>query len=64
MIQLVDSGKPFDPLTRPDPDLTLDAEDRGIGGLGIYMVKTSMDRVTYEREDGQNVFTMWKRLHT
>jgi anti-sigma regulatory factor (Ser/Thr protein kinase) len=63
MIQLVDTGKAFNPLARPDPDLTLSAADRGIGGLGIYMVKTSMDRVAYVRQDGQNIFTMWKAIH-
>ena len=61
-IELRDSGIPFNPLARPDPDVSLTAEQRRIGGLGIFMVKKSMDRVDYKREDGQNVFTMVKKL--
>lgn len=60
-IRLTDSGIPFDPLAKPDPDITLSAEERKIGGLGIYMVKKSMDSVAYERTDGQNIFTMTKK---
>ena len=59
-ITLIDSGIPFDPLMKPDPDVTLAAEERGIGGLGIYMVKKSMDEVTYYRKNEQNTFTMIK----
>ncbi len=61
-VELRDSGIPFDPLAKPDPDVKLPAEERRIGGLGIYMVKKSMDRVAYRREDGQNIFTMVKKL--
>lgn len=61
-VQLRDWGKPFDPLARKDADVTLSAEDRDIGGLGIYMVKNSMDAVDYKREDGQNVLTIRKNL--
>ena len=61
-ITLVDGGVPFDPLAKPDPDITLSAEERRIGGLGIFMVKKSMDDVTYERKDGKNIFTMKKRI--
>jgi anti-sigma regulatory factor (Ser/Thr protein kinase) len=60
-ITLIDSGVPFDPLMKPDPDVTLTAEQRGIGGLGIYMVKKSMDFVTYFRKNEQNTFTMVKK---
>ncbi len=56
----MDSGTPFDPLAKPDPDVTLSAEDRKIGGLGIYMVKKSMDNVTYEYKDGKNILTLIK----
>lgn len=61
-ITLIDSGAPFDPLQKADPDITLSAEERDIGGLGIFMVKKSMDAVSYERKDGQNIFTMKKEI--
>ncbi len=58
----MDSGVPYDPLAKEDPDVTLSAEERQIGGLGIYMVKKSMDNVSYEYRDGQNIFTIKKSL--
>ena len=61
-VTLTDSGVPFDPLSAKTPDITLSAEDRKIGGLGIYMVKQSMDHVTYQRKDGKNIFTMTKNI--
>ena len=61
-VQLRDWGNPFDPLAKKDADVTLSAEDRDIGGLGIYMVKNSMDAVDYKREDGQNILTIRKNL--
>ena len=61
-IEFRDRGIPFDPLARPDPDVTLSAEERGIGGLGIYMVKKTMDEVLYRRENGENVLTIRKKL--
>ncbi|MCR5774092.1 MAG: ATP-binding protein [Lachnospiraceae bacterium] len=61
-ISFTDSGIPYDPLAKEDPDVTLSAEQRQIGGLGIYMVKKSMDHVSYEHKDGQNVFTIRKNL--
>lgn len=60
--QVSDRGIPFNPLSKPDPDITLPAEQRQIGGLGIYMVKKSMDRVDYRYENGQNILTMQKLL--
>lgn len=57
-----DQGMPYNPLEKPDPDITLAAEDREIGGLGIYMVKKSMDDVTYENKDGKNILTLMKKL--
>jgi len=57
---LKDSGIPFDPLAKEDPDITLKVEDRKIGGLGIYMVKKTMDSVTYKYEDGMNQLTVTK----
>ncbi|MBR3503959.1 MAG: ATP-binding protein [Clostridia bacterium] len=61
-ITFIDSGVPYDPLAKPDPDVTLSAEERQIGGLGIYMVKKSMDGMEYEYRDGQNVLTIRKKL--
>ncbi len=60
VIEFRDSGVEFDPLAKPDPDTTLSAEERQIGGLGIYMVKKSMDDVTYSRESGENILTLYK----
>ncbi len=57
-IILTDQGIPYDPLAKEDPDVTLSAEEREIGGLGIFMVKKSMDEVSYRYEDGSNIFTM------
>ena len=62
VITFKDSGVPYDPLKKPDPDVTLSAEERQIGGLGIFMVKKSMDEVFYEYKDGQNIFTLTKYL--
>ena len=61
-ITFIDSGMPYDPLAKPDPDVTLSAEERKIGGLGIYMVKKSMDDVRYEYTDGKNILTIVKKL--
>lgn len=62
IVQFIDRGKPFNPLAKKDADITLSAEERGIGGLGILMVKQSMDDVTYSREEGQNILTLQKIL--
>ena len=61
-VTFADSGKPYNPLEKPDPDVTLSAEERSIGGLGIYMVKKSMDDMRYEYKDGQNILSITKRL--
>ena len=61
-ITFVDRGLPYDPLAKADPDVTLPAEDRPIGGLGIFMTKKIMDDVRYEYKDGQNILTLTKRL--
>lgn len=55
-----DSGAEFNPLTKEDPDITLSAQERSIGGLGIWMVKQSMDLVEYRYKDGQNQLTLIK----
>lgn len=61
-IQFLDSGRPFDPLARPETDVSLSAEEREIGGLGILMVKKSMDDVQYQYKDGCNILTLKKHL--
>ena len=61
-ITLIDRGIPYDPLKKPDPDFSSDLEDRPIGGMGIYMVKKSMDEMTYERRDDQNILRLMKRI--
>ena len=63
-LTLTDSGVPYDPLAKEDPDVTLSAEERAIGGLGIYMVKKSMDEVAYKHVDGKNIFSMKKFFET
>ncbi len=62
VIEIRDRGTPFDPLAKPDPDVTLNADERGIGGLGVFMVKKAMDDVRYRYEDGMNILTMRRRL--
>ena len=59
-IEFLDSGKPYDPLKNAEPDTTLPAEERRIGGLGIFMVKRLMDTVKYEYKDGKNILTLQK----
>ena len=61
-IELRDAGKPFNPLDNPDPDITLGAEERQIGGLGIFLCKKMMDEVSYRYTDGCNVLTMKKHI--
>ena len=62
IITFIDGGVPYDPLKSADPDTTLSAEDRQLGGLGIYMVKKSMDEITYEYKDGKNILSIKKKL--
>ena len=62
ILTFIDKGKPYDPLAKEDPDVTLAAEDRQIGGLGIFMVKKSMDNVSYEYNEGRNILTLKKKL--
>ena len=59
-----DSGKPFNPLERADPDLSLSAEERSIGGLGIFLTKKFMDSVEYEHSDGMNKLKITKKIVT
>jgi len=62
VIRFEDSGVPYNPLAKADPDITLGVEERDIGGLGIFMVKKSMDAVEYEHSDGKNILTITKFL--
>ena len=61
-VTFADEGIPFDPLAKEDPDVTLNADSRPIGGLGIFMVKKSMDSVEYEYKDGKNILKFRKDL--
>ena len=60
-LRFADNGRPYNPTERPDPDITLPAEEREIGGLGIYMVKKSMNSVEYEYREGLNILTLTKQ---
>ena len=60
--RMADKGIPFDPLKKPDPDITLSAEEREIGGLGIFITKKTMDLVEYAYENGENILTMKKKI--
>ena len=62
VITFSDTGMPYDPLAKEDPDITLSVSERQIGGLGVYMVKKSMDEVFYEHRDGCNIFTIKKQI--
>lgn len=61
-LTFIDSGVPYDPLAKPDPDVTLEVDKRSVGGLGIFLVKKTMDDMTYARLDGRNVLTIHKRI--
>jgi anti-sigma regulatory factor (Ser/Thr protein kinase) len=61
-ITFIDSGVPYDPVQKDDPDVTLSAEERGIGGLGIYMAKKAMDDMKYVYRDGQNILSISKSI--
>ncbi|MCL2633673.1 MAG: ATP-binding protein [Oscillospiraceae bacterium] len=61
-IEFEDSGVPYNPLLNEDPDITLSAEEREIGGLGIFMVKNIMDSVEYRRDGSKNILTIKKQL--
>ena len=61
-LRFSDGGIPYDPLARQDPDIGLPAEERDIGGLGVFMTKQFMDELHYEYRDGRNVLTMKKTL--
>ena len=62
ILTFIDKGKPFDPLSKKDADVTLPPEEREIGGLGIFLVKKTMDSVKYEYRNGQNILTVVKNV--
>lgn len=64
IITFIDGGVPYDPLAAADPDTTLSAEERALGGLGIFMVKKSMDEITYRYENGRNILSVRKTLRS
>ena len=61
-VTFTDKGIPYDPLAKEDPDISLPAEERHIGGLGILMVKKTMDKVIYRRENGCNILNIQKKI--
>ncbi len=61
-ITITDEGKPFDPTQKEDPDIELSAEDRPIGGLGIFLIRKIMDEVSYERVGQRNILRMIKKF--
>lgn len=61
-LTFIDEGIPYDPLKKEDPDISMPVMQRKIGGLGIYMVKKTMDDVRYERTEGKNILTIMKRM--
>lgn len=62
VITFIDHGVPYDPLKKEDPDITLSAEERAIGGLGVFMVKKTMDEISYEYRDGKNILRIKKNM--
>ena len=62
VLTFIDNGIPYNPLEKSDPDTSLSADEREIGGLGIYMVKKTMDEIVYEHKNGQNILKVTKNL--
>ncbi len=62
VITFIDGGVPYDPLAKADPNVTLSAEEREIGGLGIFLVKKTMDDIAYEYKDGKNILKIKKHI--
>ena len=59
-LKFMDHGVPYNPLKQPDPDITAGADERPVGGLGIFLVKNNVDDISYQHEDGQNILTIVK----
>ena len=62
ILTFIDQGIPYDPLKKEDPDISLSAEEREIGGLGIFMVKKTMDDISYEYSNGKNILSIKKNI--
>ena len=62
VIEFMDAGTPYNPLNKEDPDITLSAEEREIGGLGIFLTKKQMDSLEYKYEDGKNILLITKKM--
>lgn len=62
VLTFIDNGIPYNPLEKSDPDTSLSADEREIGGLGLYMVKKTMDEIVYEHKNGQNILKVKKNL--
>jgi len=62
IMDVIDDGHPFDPLTAPPPDFSLEVQDRPIGGLGIYLLRKLADHISYQRRGGTNWLTLTRRL--
>jgi len=62
IISFADRGKPYDPLSAPEPDKSIPLKQRKKGGMGIFMVKRTMDEMAYEYKDGQNILTIKKKI--
>ena len=62
VITFIDSGVPYNPLEKDDPDIKLSAQEREVGGLGIFLVKKTMDEIRYERRDGFNILSIYKKI--
>ena len=60
IFRLIDDGRMYDPTAAAEPDITLSADDRAIGGLGIHIVRKFMDHMSYEHRDGKNIVTLVK----
>lgn len=62
ILRFIDNGSPYDPTVKEDPDTTLSADERDIGGLGIFMVKKIMDEISYEYKNGRNILILEKSI--
>ena len=62
-MQFIDYGKPYNPLENEDPDISLNAEEKGIGGLGIFLIKKNVDDIEYKYCEGKNILTIQKKLN-
>jgi serine/threonine-protein kinase RsbW len=62
IISIIDDGHAYDPTLKEDPDITLSAEERPVGGLGIFLIRKVMDTVTYRREENRNYLMLTKHI--